>query len=87
MKYLKSFKNNNAAQNLFLFAMAMALIGAVISLNWQALIAWLCCFVVFVMFCGERDHNRFIYKELTTMRSEKLASLLAANQKDGKDQE
>lgn len=87
MKYLKSFKNNNAAQNLFLFAMAMAFIASILSLNWQALIAWVCCFVTFVMFCGERDYNRFVTQELREERTEKLSKFLVANQIDSKDQE
>lgn len=87
MNYLKSFKNNNPAQNMFLFSMALAFIGSVISLNWQAFIAWLCCFVTFIMFCGERDQNRFLSQELKDLRSEKISTLLEANQKDGKDQE
>lgn len=76
MKYLKSFKNNNPAQNLFLFAMALAFIASILSLNWQALIAWVCCFVAFVMFCGERDYNRSLTQELREERTEKLSKFL-----------
>lgn len=86
MKYLKSFKNNNAAQNLFLFAMAMAFIAAILSMNWQAVIAWLCCFVTFVMFCGERDYNRSVTQELREERSEKLSKFLVDKQMDDKGQ-
>lgn len=86
MKYLKSFKNNNAAQNLFLFAMAMAFIAAILSMNWQAVIAWLCCFVTFVMFCGERDYNRSVTQELREERTEKLSKFLVDKQMDDKGQ-
>ncbi len=87
MSILKSFKNNNSAQNLFLFAMAMAFIASILSLNWQALIAWLCCFVIFVMFCGERDYNRSVTQELREERLEKLSKYQVAEQMDGNDQE
>lgn len=86
MKYFKSFKNNNAPQNLFLFALVLAFIASILSLNWQALIAWGCCFVTFVMFCGERDHNQFISQELKKMRSEKLEGLMLDTATQGKDQ-
>lgn len=76
MNILKSFKNNNAAQNLFLFAMAMAFIAAILSMNWQAVVAWLCCFVTFVMFCGERDYNRSLTQKLREERTEKLSKFL-----------
>lgn len=87
MSILKSFKNNNSAQNLFLFAMAMAFIAAIVSFNWQALLAWLCCFVTFVMFCAERDYNRSVTQELREERLEKLSKYLVAEKMDGKDQE
>ena len=87
MKYLKSFKNNNAAQNLFLFAMAVAFIASILSLNWQALIAWVCCFVTFIMFCGERDYNRSVTQELREERLEKISKYQVAEQMDGNDQE
>ena len=87
MKYLKSFKNNNPAQNLFLFAMALAFIASILSLNWQALIAWVCCFVTFVMFCGERDYNRSVTQELREERKEKISKYQVAEQMDGNDQE
>lgn len=76
MNILKSFKNNNAAHNLFLFAMAMAFIAAILSMNWQAVVAWLCCFVTFVMFCGERDYNRSLTQKLREERTEKLSKFL-----------
>ena len=76
MNILKSFKNNNAAQNLFLFAMAMAFIAAILSMNWQAVVAWLCCFVTFVMFCGEHDYNRSLTQKLREERTEKLSKFL-----------
>lgn len=87
MSILRSFKNNNSAQNLFLFAMAMAFIAAIVSLNWQAILAWLSCFLTFVMFCAERDYNRSVTQELREKRLEKISKYLAAEQMDGKDQE
>ena len=86
MNILKSLKNNNAAQNLFLFAMALAFIGSILSLNWQALIAWVCCFVTFIMFCGERDYNRSVTQELREERKEKLSKFLVVEKLDDKCQ-
>lgn len=87
MKILKSFKNNSSAQNVFMFCMAMAFFGSAISMNLQALIAWLCCFVMFIMFCGERDHNSFLMIQLKELRSEQGQNVLVAEQADGKGQE
>lgn len=82
MNILKSFKKNNAAQNLFMFAMAMAFFASAISMNLQALIAWVCCFVTFIVFCGERDHNSFLTNQLKEMRSEQGENVLVAEQVD-----
>lgn len=86
MKYFKSFKNNNAPQNLFLFALVLAFIASILSLNWQALIAWGCCFVAFVMFCGERDHNRFLTEELKEIRSANISKAMLDEHLEDKDQ-
>lgn len=79
MIYLKAFKNNNAIQNIFLFAMIIAFIGSVLSFNWLTAIAWMCCFIVFIMYCNERDHNRYISNELSKNYSDQLTNLKAAN--------
>ncbi|BBL22288.1 hypothetical protein [Acinetobacter radioresistens] len=72
MNILKTFKKNNAPQNLFLICMILAGIGSLIQLNWQAFIAWGCCFVLFVMFCFQRDHSNYLMDQLRELRRERL---------------
>jgi uncharacterized membrane protein YhaH (DUF805 family) len=72
---LNSFKNNTPLQNFFLFCMAIAFLGALFSMNIYAVIAWVCCFVLFIMFCGERDQNKWLRETLNEERKKNLDHL------------
>lgn len=72
--------------------MFLAFIGAVVSMNLYAVIAWICCYIVFVMFCGERDHNARLRQLLDESResnqaawSEETKALLIENNKQDLD--
>lgn len=72
---LNSFKNNTPVQKLFLVCMVIAFIGALLSMNIYAVIAWVCCFVLFIMFCGERDMNKSLRESLREERKKNLDHL------------
>lgn len=76
---LKSFKNNTPIQNMFLICMIIACIGALLSFNIYAVVAWFCCFIVFVMFCGERDMNKMLSDNLREERIKNIELLAEKN--------
>lgn len=74
-KYLTYLKNNSPYQNLFLVIATIACIGAAIESNIQAVVAWFCGFVIYLMFCGERDQNKWLRERLNEARMEQYPEL------------
>lgn len=65
--------------------MALAFVGALFSKNIFAVVAWVCCFVMFIMFCGERDQNKWLKERLDEERKKNLQHLSSSLQIDGPD--
>lgn len=74
-KLLDFFKNNSPFQNLFLVIASFAVTGTALQSNYEAVIAWICCFVIFIMFRGERDQNIKLREQLNEARIERFPEL------------
>lgn len=73
MKHIKSaLKNSKPVEKLFLLFAFISFVGALLNLNFYAAIAWICCFVIYVMFNGEREQNKWLQDRL---REERIKNL------------
>lgn len=73
--YFRSLKNNTLAQNAFLVCALIAFVGAILRFDFYTVIAWFCCFVLFIMFSGERDQNKWLRDRLDEERQKNLELL------------